>query len=255
MKGRLSGLLAVVLVLGFSVVSAQDSTSSLVVADQLSLDGTVTVTNVTSPSAGFIAIHADVDGMPGPVVGIAPLQAGSLDSVQIPIDASGATPTLHAMLHVDDNTTGAFEFERVPGADMPIITDGQVITYPFRVTAIRAYDQMIVNNAFVVASAVLEAGGWLVIHADDNGAPGPVLGQAPLRPGTNAGVFVPLAAEGQTPVVWPMLHVDDGQGGCVRVHGDSWRGFAGGGQRGGADSSGQPDRRKYVVDGAALRGH
>jgi hypothetical protein len=208
MKLRL--LVVFALLISAVAVNAQDAQASgLEAVDQLSLDGTVTITNVNSPNPGWIAIHADVDGLPGPVIGIAAAQAGTLDSVQIPIDVGGATPVLHAMLHVDDNTAGAFEFERVAGADLPVMNGDQMIDVPFRVTAIRGYDQAPVNNAVVVAAAVIEAGGWLVVHADENGAPGPVLGQAALQPGTTAGVVVPLAGDGLTAVVWPMLHVDD----------------------------------------------
>jgi hypothetical protein len=48
---------------------AQDNT--LTIADQVSINGMVMVESVIIANAGFIVIHADENGMPGHVVGIA----------------------------------------------------------------------------------------------------------------------------------------------------------------------------------------
>ena len=45
-------------------------------------------------------------------------------------------------------------------------------------------------STVVVASVISEIGGWLAIHADDNGQIGAVLGQTPLVPGTNPAVMI-----------------------------------------------------------------
>jgi hypothetical protein len=184
--------------------AAGDGSASITVSDQLSLNGMVVIDSANSPAAGWVAIHVDMNGMPGPVVGIAPVVAGANESVSVMIDTLGATPSLFAQLHTDDNTVGAFEAERVPGADAPV---GEPA--PFSLTAVTAFDQMVMNNTAVVGSVISETGGWIVIHADDNGQPGAVLGQSPVAPGTSAGVPVQLIQDGVTPVLWPMLHIDD----------------------------------------------
>ncbi len=203
-------VVTLLIVISFGPVKGQgDAVPALEVADQLSLNGMVMIANVNSPQAGFVAIHADLDGTPGPVIGIAPIAAGQTQNLPVMIDVGGATPMLYAFLHTDDNTTGLFENEKNPDADLSVMSNDQPVMVPFKLTAVRVYDQMINNNAVSVAAVVSENGGWAVIHADDNGQPGPVLGQAPLNTGTTLNVVVPFTAEGATPVLWVMLHVDD----------------------------------------------
>jgi len=175
------------------------------VMSQAVLNGMVTISRVDADAAGFVVIHADENGEPGHVVGVAAITAGGADNLAIMIDGAMATPVLHAMLHTDDNTQGVFEYNDNPAADAPL-TGGYTT---FTIAAIFAYDQQPIENTVIIASAISETGGWLVVHADNNGSPGPVLGQALINPGTNPAVIVPLAADGQTPVLWPMLHVDD----------------------------------------------
>ena len=51
--------------------------------------------------------------------------------------------------------------------------------------------------------------GWLVIHADDNGEPGAVLGHAPLRDGVDAAqVTVPLDEPVGSGTLYAMVHAD-----------------------------------------------
>ncbi|MEO8609260.1 MAG: hypothetical protein ABI690_15320 [Chloroflexota bacterium] len=182
------------------------------VADQIVLNGMVMIDNVTAPKAGFVSIFAtDSNGANAHLVGLAPVQAGTTDNLSVPIDGAMATPFLTAQVHVDDNQPGVFEFGHVTGADMPLT--GADAGFPaaraFKIAGIFSFDQQPVNNTVVIASVVSEIGGWLVIHAEANGQPGAVLGQTLLKPGTNPAVKVTLSSDGLTPVVWPMLHVDD----------------------------------------------
>jgi hypothetical protein len=230
MRKNLVLLMVGLLVLSLAVaVQAQEATQeaaggtgTLTVSDQLSTNGTVVVDNVTADMGGWVVIHPDLGGgQPGPVIGIAPVEAGTNGSITVPIDLGGAKPSLLAALHMDDGTVGRFEYVISGGTlDMPVMSEGMAMHAPFRVTALRMFDQALVNNG-VVAHAVSDVGGWLVIHADNNGQPGPVLGQSLLIPGTNPNVVVPLAAEGVTPSVWPMLHVDDGTIGTYEFDGES----------------------------------
>ena len=77
------------------------------------------------------------------------------------------------------------------------------------------------DGASVTVSSVTSAGdGWVVIHADDGGKPGAVLGQTAVGAGTTDNVIVlldpPLAASGQ---LWAMLHVDAGTVGTYEFPG------------------------------------
>ena len=104
---------------------------SVTVVDQAIVGGTVIVAKVVSQGPGWMVIHADANGGPGPVIGFAPLFDGVNVDVVVQVDASKATATLYAMLHTDVGTVGKYEF---PGADGPVSVNGQVVTPPFKIT-------------------------------------------------------------------------------------------------------------------------
>ncbi|MEX0945785.1 MAG: hypothetical protein WD064_00280, partial [Acidimicrobiia bacterium] len=63
------------------------SPSDIVAEDQRSDGTTVTVASVTLPSPGFIAIHGNADGAPGPVIGHSELlPAGTSTDVVVTLD-------------------------------------------------------------------------------------------------------------------------------------------------------------------------
>lgn len=113
-------------------VIAQEVTPSVTVSDQPIVDGTVTVDEVVSAGQGWIVIHADADGAPGPDIGFAPVEEGTNTDVVVEIDADQAGDRLHAMLHDDLGVVGTYEF---PGADAAVAVDGQVVNVPFAVLA------------------------------------------------------------------------------------------------------------------------
>lgn len=96
--------------------------------DQDVVDGAVTVTRVTSNAPGWVVIHADADGSPGPVLGQAPIPSGISADVVVGIDTEGVTDTLWAMLHVDEGVEGEYEF---PGPDAPVTVDDEIVMHPF----------------------------------------------------------------------------------------------------------------------------
>jgi glucose/arabinose dehydrogenase/plastocyanin len=106
-------------------------TPAVTVADQELSDGTVTIAAVTAAEPGWIVIHADANGAPGPVIGFAPVATGDNENVQVEVDEAGATGTLYAMLHVDAGVAGEYEF---PGDDVPARVDGNVVMQPFTLT-------------------------------------------------------------------------------------------------------------------------
>jgi plastocyanin len=104
---------------------------SVSVADQPIKDDTVTVAKVVSNGPGWIVIHADKNGAPGPVLGHAAVKDGENDNVTVKLAAEGRTSTLYAMLHTDAGKVGTYEF---PGADVPVTMNGAAITPAFKVT-------------------------------------------------------------------------------------------------------------------------
>ncbi len=103
----------------------------VVVADQKIVDGHVVIQRVTSDGPGWIMIHADANGAPGPVLGYAAVPAGTSSDVQVAIDVKLATPVLYAMLHKDVGVAGKMEF---PGVDAPVFVNGKIVSPSFTVT-------------------------------------------------------------------------------------------------------------------------
>lgn len=54
------------------------------------------------------------------------------------------------------------------------------------------------------------APGWIVLHPDDNGEPGPRNGVIAVRQGHSRNVVVPAVTPLTTGAYWPMLHLDAG---------------------------------------------
>lgn len=106
-------------------------TPSVTVSDQEIMGGMVTVADVFSSGPGFMVIHAQVDGKPGPVLGYTPVMDGENQNVAVMIDLSKATETLYAMLHTDAGMVGTYEF---PGEDKPVMVGEQMVNLPFKVT-------------------------------------------------------------------------------------------------------------------------
>jgi len=129
----LRATLTLLLLVTLPIVSgAQEVTPSVTVSDQPIEDGTVTVDMVVAAGPGWIVIHIDEDGSPGPVIGQAAVEEGENEDVEVEIDEDQATDTLHAMLHDDLGTVGTYEF---PGADVPVQLNGEIVMEPFQVQA------------------------------------------------------------------------------------------------------------------------
>lgn len=219
MKKALFVLIVLAMVAAVPVAAQDDMMPSVTVGDQIITDGTVTIESVVSDGIGFLVVHADNEGAPGMVLGFAPLTDGLNENVEVELDTANATPVLYAMLHTDDNTEGEYEFGAVEGADAPVAVDGAVVTPAFNTNLVVVRDQVLLpgdggevaETVTLTADVVMSDGpGFLVIHADNEGAPGPVLGFASVD-GMTEGVTVELASADVTPVVWPMLHVDTGE--------------------------------------------
>jgi plastocyanin len=84
-----------------------------VVFEAQSSDGSsIVVVSVTLPSPGFIAVHGDGGGSPGPVIGHSGLlPEGTSTDVEITLDEPlAATGLVFPMAHIDVNGNGEYEF-------------------------------------------------------------------------------------------------------------------------------------------------
>jgi plastocyanin len=124
----------------------------VVVNDQSYISETLTIAKVVSSGPGWIVIHNDNNGAPGPVVGFAPVKDGENLDVKVEVDDSEATETLFAMLHIDAGVVGTYEF---PGADVPVQGDAAMVNPSFRAT-----DESEASNGGMQASVSMSGGSF-----------------------------------------------------------------------------------------------
>ena len=174
----------------------------------------VIVTSVLSNGPGWMVIHNDNNGSPGPVAGIAPVRDGFNANVEVVLDRNSPTPVLYAMLHTDDGKEGAYEFDGQSGLDGPVMFMGEEMLMP----AFHAAPSMVLSEqsepgVIAIPSVLIDAAGWVVIHSDNGGSPGPVIGFAPLRAGQNVNIRIEVDPAEAGAQVFPMLHYDTGEAG------------------------------------------
>jgi plastocyanin len=212
--------------------------ASLVFDPQTSDGTTIIVANVELPAAGFIAVHSDGGGSPGPVIGVSDLlPAGASSDVSITLaEPLTADATVFPMVHIDTNANGVYEFGTVDGADGPGVTaGGDVAVGPVVVTigagsgedagaasepatqpASIVFDAQTSDGTTVtVANVELPAAGFIAVHSDGGGSPGPVIGVSDLLPaGASRDVSIALAEPLATDsTVFPMVHIDTNSNG------------------------------------------
>ena len=200
----------------------EEMAASVTVGDQDASGGTVTIEKVVADQPGWLVIHITRNGAPGPVIGQSPVSAGINDNVKVSIDLDQATQQLFAMLHVDEGAAGEYEF---PGDDVPVFVDEVIVNVPFQAAfpvadAVSASDQASSDGTVSVDLVSAQAAGWIVIHADADGAPGPVIGFAPVGIGNNANVSVEIDLGQATETLYAMLHLDLAAAGEYEFPGD-----------------------------------
>ena len=197
---------------GFLLLAASAwAAPSVMTSDQADKDDTVTVGRVVSDGPGWIVIHKEENGAPGAVIGYAAVKSGTNTNVVVKIDSYTATPKLFAMLHKDAGKVGTYEF---PGPDIPVMVKGDMVSPAFMVSGIDprviVKSQQIRGSTVVIGEVLSNGPGWLVIHANSKGAPGPVIGYAAVPDGLTRDLSVKINASRATPVLYAMLHADVG---------------------------------------------
>jgi hypothetical protein len=102
-------------------------TAALEVTDQDLQDNKVVVSRVRMPIRGWLVIHGDVGGQPGPILGKVPLNVGEFADVPVVLIVPPKSEKLWAMLHVDKGKPGLYDF----GIDGPLEQGGSVVMMPF----------------------------------------------------------------------------------------------------------------------------
>jgi formylmethanofuran dehydrogenase subunit D len=92
-------------------------------------DGNVIIDKVVMDQQGWVVIHADDSGQPGPVIGYIEVPEGVSTEVVVQVVPKKITPTLYAMLHVDAEPLSEFNFPE--GDDVPVTVEDEVVTKAF----------------------------------------------------------------------------------------------------------------------------
>lgn len=144
-------------------------TPSVSVADQPVVDGTVTVAQVVSDGPGWLVIHAQADGRPGPILGYSPVVDGANSNVLVQIDLTSATITLYAMLHTDAGVVGTWEFPG--GADTPVAVDGQIVSPAFNLQVASGEAEVEMENFGFSPKLLVISVGTTVKFSNRDGVP------------------------------------------------------------------------------------
>lgn len=108
------------------------SSYQIVAGDQHSAGGNVVITQVTLAKAGYIAIHADVNGAPGTVLGVSPLLSnGTHDNVVVHLSQPAHAGTkVMPVVHVESKGDTSFDY---PKDDPPATVEGRVVVITIQV--------------------------------------------------------------------------------------------------------------------------
>lgn len=190
---------------------------AVVMTDQ-SLDerGVLIADLVTLPAPGWVAIYRTADGAVDEVIGKTPLAAGVHENVEVTVDTSLATESLYAGVHMDVGAEGVFEY---PGEDIPYPGEPEeqfTVELNLPTPKIEVADQEIAEDGVMtVATVELLEPTWVAIHADEDGQIGQLVGSRFLEAGTHENVSITLDWRRATPVLYAVLHEDDGRAGVL----------------------------------------
>ncbi len=179
------------------------------VADQSVVeDGVVTLTSMEILEPTWVAIHTDIEGEIGPVIGSRLFEAGTYENETLTIDWRRATPRLHVVLHQDEATAGVFDY---PDEDMPILMRGEPVVASFEATyppELLVYDQPIIDGTVTIERAISDGPGYVAIYNEAEGQPGFIIGTEALEDGLNERVTVTLLQSAITTQLFARLHQD-----------------------------------------------
>ncbi len=190
----------------------------IVIFEQPVIEEQIIVDRALSDGTNWLVIYRSVNGQPGNVVGFTFLQDGLNENIVVPVAGSAITRLMFARFHEDNGELGEFDF---PGEDnlKPFFDregNRYVPQFPFRTdygSYILAADQSD-PEAVTLDKVVVDAGVWLLIHADDDGELGEELGALLLPAGFHQNVSVPIALEQTPAVVHAALYRDEGEKGA-----------------------------------------
>lgn len=185
----------------------------VVIDDQpLEESGELVAEQVQLPGPGWLVIYNDRDGEPGEPIGQTPLAGGLHTNVLVTVDPRAATSDLFARLHIDTGDEGVFDYpdEDEPYPGEPGAEFAAELQLPQ--SSVIVEDQPVGEDSVVALARVeLLEPGWALIHADDDGQIGRVIGGIWLDAGEHENVTLTIDRRYATPTLYAVLHEDDGE--------------------------------------------
>jgi hypothetical protein len=183
---------------------------AIAVTDQTVDDsGRITVQSVTSLTPAILALYADEEGAPGDFLTFVPITVGTTTDVPLIFNPLQATTTLHLRLLTDadqDNTPDDLT--------QPLVETRFNVTLVATLPSLSITDQAI-NEAgeLRIESANVLGPAWVVIHNDEAGEPGAVIGFFPLTPETTYPLTITIRWREALPQLHALLNQDLGERG------------------------------------------
>lgn len=204
-------------------VASADTAQLEVTEDQLDAKE-LTVDRVLSPQDAWLVVHADDNGKPGMRIGLKRIDKGESTDVKVELDKV-TTDKVIVAVHADRAEKGEFEFDMMTptmSPDRPYFVDekelAKVVTMRrFGVpakqgeAAIEVADQPGATGTLTVAKAVAPTDAWIVVHLDNDGAPGDRVGLQHISAGENVAVAVELDPLPLTEKLFVAVHADRGE--------------------------------------------
>jgi hypothetical protein len=155
-------------------------------------------------------------------LGVVPVKSGETTSLTIPI-MGVRTSAITLTMFLDRGRVGEFEFDPMnptSSPDRPIFVGGRPVEVTVTVSAAAAptgsgnavldvFDQPAAAT-LNVTHVVTPGPSWLIVYADENGAPGRELGRLALAATDSIGIGIPLYKKPAPGGVFVALHADEG---------------------------------------------
>ena len=204
-------------------VAAPDSAQLEIAADQTGTDELV-VDRVLAPGDAWIVVHADDNGKPGMRVGLAHVSKGETTDVKVELE-DVTTAKVIVAVHADRGERDEFDFDMMNAKmspDRPYFVDEKelalvVTVREFGVTAeagsaaIEVADQDASAGTLTVDRALAPTDAWIVVHLDDEGAPGARVGLLHMAAGEILDAIVELEPLPLTETLFVAIHADRGE--------------------------------------------
>lgn len=189
--------------------------TDVLVINQPATTGEIVVDRAVANGPSWLVVYNDFEGMTADRLGFAPLPAGVSQGITIPLTSDNITPMLHIMVHEDAEPTGEFNY---PEPDRAILNEGRLMLFSFETDTgsyVITEDQRLGDSdAIRIPLVVTDVETWVIIHADDGGEPGAIIGRRTVPAGVHRDVRVEVEAEEVTSTLHVALHLDMGERGA-----------------------------------------